>query len=115
ASGHVNVTGSTAFAPIVQEAAGSYQDLCPGASFGFDMRGSGEGLQFLDQAGRDGKADGQLVFSDGEKPEGMPALLPRPIAFVLFTLVVNADTGVSDLTTAQIKQIYDGKISNWHE
>ncbi|MFF5291403.1 PstS family phosphate ABC transporter substrate-binding protein [Paractinoplanes globisporus] len=115
ASGHVNVTGSTAFAPIVQEAAKSYQDLCPGATFAFDMRGSGEGLQFLDQAGRDGKADGQLTFSDGEKPSGMPALLPRPIAFVLFTLVVNGDTGVSDLTIDQIKQIYQGKISNWQE
>jgi len=115
AQGHVSVTGSTAFAPIVQEAAKSYQDLCPGATFAFDMRGSGEGLQFLDQAGRDGKADGQLTFSDGEKPSGMPALLPRPIAFVLFTLVVNGDTGVSDLTIDQIKQIYQGKISNWQE
>ena len=115
ASGHLTVAGSTAFAPIAQEAAKSYQDLCPGASFSFDMRGSGEGLQVLDQAGRDGKARDQLSFSDGEKPDGMPALLPRPIAFVLFTLVVNADTGVSDLSTTQIKQIYQGKISNWQE
>jgi phosphate transport system substrate-binding protein len=115
ARGHVNVTGSTAFAPIVQEAAKSYQHLCPGVTFAFDMRGSGEGLQFLDQAGRDGKAAGQLAFSDGEKPDGMPALIPRPIAFVLFTLVVNGDAGVDDLTVAQIQQIYQGRISNWRQ
>ncbi|WP_433374968.1 PstS family phosphate ABC transporter substrate-binding protein [Actinoplanes sp. CA-142083] len=115
ARGRLNITGSTAFAPIAREAAKSYQDLCPDATFSFDMRGSGEGLQFLDQAGRDGKADGQLAFSDGEKPDDMPGLLPRPIAFFLFTLVVNKDAGVADLTGEQIKQIYQGKISNWHE
>ena len=45
----------------------------------------------------------------------MPGLLSRPIAFFLFTLVVNADAGVADLSVDQIEQIYQGKVSNWRQ
>jgi ABC-type phosphate transport system substrate-binding protein len=111
AAGTLHVVGSTAFEPIVREAAASYRRQCPDASFGFDMRGSGEGLQALAAA-----ADpGTLAFSDGEKPDGFPALLPRPLAFFLFTLVVNDDAGVRDLTLDQIRRIYQGRVTNWSE
>jgi hypothetical protein len=73
------------FGPILREAAGSYADTCHGASFAFDIRGSGEGLRALNEA----KDPATLAFSDGEKPTGYPALLPRPIAFFLFALVAN--------------------------
>jgi ABC-type phosphate transport system substrate-binding protein len=112
ATGHLDVIGSTAFEPIVREAAHSYQDICPGATFAFDMRGSGEGLQKLNAAGQ---APTLLAFSDGEKPDGMPAVLPRPIAFFLFTLVANDDAGVQDLTLDQIRRIYRGQVANWSD
>jgi phosphate transport system substrate-binding protein len=111
AAGHLDVVGSTAFEPIVREAARSYQHQCPDASFGFDMRGSGEGLRTLAAS----KAPGTLAFSDGEKPDGLPALLPRPLAFFLFTLVVNDDAGVRDLTLDQIHRIYQGDVANWSD
>lgn len=111
ATGRLKVVGSTAFAPIVREAAESYRQLCPGAEFVIDMRGSGEGLQALHTT-----ADANtLAFSDGEKPDGMPALLPRPIAFFLFTMMTNAGTGVQDLTPEQIQRIYRGEVTNWQE
>ncbi|WP_250001078.1 PstS family phosphate ABC transporter substrate-binding protein [Actinoplanes sp. M2I2] len=112
AAGRLTVTGSTAFEPVIREAARSYQDVCTEASFSYEMRGSGEGLLALDRATE--KAD-VLAFSDGEKPEGMPALVARPIAFVLFTLVINAETGVRDLTTDQIRRLYRGDITNWKQ
>ncbi|GIE90006.1 substrate-binding domain-containing protein [Actinoplanes regularis] len=119
AAGRLTVTGSTAFEPIVREAARSYADLCPDASFSFDMRGSGEGLLTLNeaarQAGGEASTAGLLAFSDGEKPTGMPGLVPRPIAFFLFTIVVNAETGVHDLAQEQIQRIYRGEITNWKE
>lgn len=115
ASGHLRITGSTAFEPVVREAAKSYQDLCPGAGFTFDMRSTGEGLEALNQAGRNGGATDHISFADGEKPAGMPAILPRPIAFFLFTLVANDDAGVQDLTVDQIRRIYRGQVSNWSE
>jgi phosphate transport system substrate-binding protein len=108
AAGRLTVTGSTAFEPVVREAAKSYQAACTEASFSFAMRGSGEGLLALE-------GPGTLAFSDGEKPDGLPGIVGRPIAFVLFTLVVNGDTGVRDLTTDQIRRLYRGEISNWSE
>ncbi len=115
AAGRLTVLGSTAFEPVVREAAGSYRDTCPGASFAFDMRGSGEGLLALDRAGREGAAAEVLAFSDGEKPAGMPGLVPRPIAFFLFTPVVNGGTGVNDLSLDQVRRIYRGDVTNWRE
>lgn len=126
-SGTLEVTGSTAFEPVVREAAASYQDSCPGAVFSLDMRGSHDGLLALDRAGRDGgtgggdglaeggPAAGRLVFSDGEKPPGMPGLVARPIAFFLFTVVVDDDAGVNDLTVDQVRRLYRGQVANWQE
>ena len=108
ATGQLTVVGSTAFEPVVREAAKQYAKTCPGASFRFDMRGSGSGLRAL--AGTQ-----TVAFSDGEKPDGYPKLLPRPIAFFLFTLTVNADAGVEDLTVAQIRALYRGEIANWRQ
>jgi phosphate transport system substrate-binding protein len=71
----------------------------------------------LDQAGREkgsGSPD-QLAFSDGVKGDGYPQLLPRPIAFSLFTLVINKEAGVQDLSLQQIRQLYEGRITNWKE
>ena len=111
ATGKLTLVGSTAFEPVLREAAGSYADTCHGASFAYDIRGSGEGLRALNQA----KNSGILAFSDGEKPAGYPGLLPRPIAFFLFTLVANADAGVQDLTADQVRAIYAGHVANWKE
>jgi ABC-type phosphate transport system substrate-binding protein len=107
AKGRLSVTGSTAFEPVVREAADNYAATCPGASFGFDMRGSGEGL-------RNATPD-TVAFSDGEKPDGHPKLLPRPIAFFLFSLAINEEAGVEDLSVDQIRRIYRGEIVNWRD
>ncbi|WP_020666763.1 PstS family phosphate ABC transporter substrate-binding protein [Amycolatopsis nigrescens] len=115
AGGQLALTGSTAFAPVLKDAAASYQKTCPDAHFTLDAQGSGTGLERLNQEGRklESGSPNILAFSDGAKPDGYPQLLPRPIAFSLFTLLVNKDTGVGDLTLDQIKQLYDGQITNW--
>ncbi|WP_410655870.1 PstS family phosphate ABC transporter substrate-binding protein [Amycolatopsis sp. lyj-112] len=115
ASGQLVITGSTAFAPVLKEATSSYAKTCPGTSFTFDSRGSAEGLGSLNQAGQKDENPGVLAFSDGAKGEGFPRLLPRPVAFSLFTLVVNKESGVQDLSLAQIRDVYDGKIANWKD
>ena len=117
ATGSLTLTGSTAFTPVLQEAADAYQATCPGADFALDTQGSGEGLRKLDEAGR---ANGSgspdiLAFSDGAKGNGYPQLLPRPIAFSLFALVINNEAGVQDLSLEQIRQLYEGRITNWQE
>jgi ABC-type phosphate transport system substrate-binding protein len=111
AAGRLTLVGSTAFAPVVQEAADSYARRCPGADFAFDFNGSVEGLRALDGAG----GPDMLAFSDGAKGDGLPQLLPRPAAFSLFSLVANKEAGVQDLSLDQIRQLYDGRITNWSE
>lgn len=116
ATGELTIVGSTAFTPVLTEAADLYRKSCPGASFRLDTRGSVEGLRRLNEAGRHSAESSQIVaFSDGEKPDGYPQLLPSPIAFLLFTLVINKAAGVEDLTMPQIRQLYSGKINNWKQ
>ncbi|MDT0445582.1 substrate-binding domain-containing protein [Streptomyces johnsoniae] len=117
ATGRLTVTGSTAFAPVLREAAASYGDTCPGARVTIATEGSAAGLDELDEAGRE-HPDGRpamVAFSDGPKGGDHPALLPRPIAFSLFTLVINEEAGVQDLTADQIRDLYLGNVANWSE
>lgn len=115
ATGAVAVVGSTAFAPVLQEAAASYQKSCPGSAFSFQAQGSQNGLDLLD---RDKRAD-MIAFSDGDKGQvlgdDLPMLLPRPIAFLLFSVVVNTDAGVRDLTLAQVREVFAGRVTNWKD
>lgn len=119
AEGHLTLTGSTAFEPTLREAADRYRRSCPNVSFSLVNAGSQDGLVALDQAGRDGAAgaDHVLAFSDGSKqPDEFPQLLPRPIAFQLFTLVANDQDGVQDLPLVRVKEIFAaGKYRNWRE
>ncbi|WP_253889588.1 substrate-binding domain-containing protein [Actinokineospora diospyrosa] len=41
--------------------------------------------------------------------------MPRPVAFLLFTLVVDRHTNVADLTLDQVQQLYAGNITNWKQ
>ncbi|MGH3672155.1 MAG: PstS family phosphate ABC transporter substrate-binding protein, partial [Pseudonocardiaceae bacterium] len=119
ATGKLTLVGSTAFAPVLREAADAYKNTCPANEFTIETQGSGEGLLRLDQAGK-GNDSGSgnpdvLAFSVGAKRDGYPRLLPRPIAFSLFTLVINKGAGVQDLSLEQIRQLYAGSITNWTE
>ncbi|MDT0265029.1 substrate-binding domain-containing protein [Streptomyces sp. DSM 44915] len=117
ASGELTLTGSTAFDPVLRAAADSYRDTCPGAAIEVRTDGSAQGLAALNRAGRE-HPDGvpsMLAFSDGPKDDGLPQLLPRPVALSLFTLVVNEEAGVADLTPEQIRAVFDGRHTDWSE
>lgn len=127
AQGTLTLSGSTAFAPVVREAAKQYEKTCPDARIPItdnSFKGSVAGLDSLAAAGREAggskDADGaglsdRLAFTDGEKSVRRPQLLPRPVALSLFTLVTNKDTGVQDLSLQQVREIYTGRITNWQQ
>ncbi|WP_328760064.1 substrate-binding domain-containing protein [Streptomyces sp. NBC_00271] len=115
ATGTLTLSGSTAFAPVLQEAAKEYHRTCPDAFIPITadtFHGSVSGLDTLAAAGGKTKPTGsqglgdRLAFSDGPKSDGRPQLLPRPVALSLFTLVVNKDAGVQDLSLKQIRNIW---------
>lgn len=124
AQGSLTIVGSTAFKPVLAEAAQTYQRTCPEAHINTDqITGSGTGLEILNNAGTSDPAGSpaMLAFSDGSKDDQLTALLPRPIAFSVFTLAIHQDsdprkdTRVRDLTQQQIKDIYTGRITNWSQ
>jgi ABC-type phosphate transport system substrate-binding protein len=117
-AGELTLTGSTAFAPVLRDAADSYARACPGLAFSIDTQGSDAGLRALDQAGgtRNGEAVGDvLAFSDGPKNDGYPQLLARPVALSLYTLVAHPDTGIADLSADQIRRIQAGEFRSWSD
>ncbi|MFC8512948.1 substrate-binding domain-containing protein [Streptomyces sp. NPDC057257] len=124
--GTLRLQGSTAFAPAVTEAAKEYARLCEakGAKVVADegsFQGSGEGIAALEKAGADAGISGteglgdRVSFTDGPADGSHPQVLPRPIAYSLFTLVVNQDAKVRSLTLQQIRDIYTLKITNWSD
>ena len=122
--GTLRLSGSTAFAPAVTAAAKEYTRLCSakGADIPVDdgtFRGSGVGLTTLEKAGHDAGISGDdglgdhITFTDGPAGDGHAQDLPRPVVYSLFTLVVNKDAHVNNLTLRQIRDIYARKITDW--
>lgn len=116
AGGKLTLTGSTAFEPVLREAAEAYRETCgeQGVTFHHDYQGSKGGLEALMSESK-GRNTRTLAFTDGAKRDDQPLLLPRPVAFTLFTLVIHEDAGVQDLTLEQIGDLYGGRITNWKD
>lgn len=124
--GTLHLHGSTAFAPAVRAAAEDYLKRCKGADVSIPLadetfKGSTDAVTKLDQAGKnagikvgEGLGD-HLAFTDGLASNGHPRLIPKPVAFSVFTLVVNKDAGVENLNLAQIRDIFAGRVTNWTE
>ncbi|MFF7164058.1 substrate-binding domain-containing protein [Streptomyces sp. NPDC008086] len=124
--GTLYLHGSTAFAPAVRAAAEDYLTRCEGAGVAIPLesdtfKGSTDGVTDLDKAGLDadvpvGEGLGDhLAFTDGLASDGHPRLIPRPVAFSVFTLVVNKDAGVENLELDQIRRVFAGQVQNWSE
>ncbi|MFD3582806.1 substrate-binding domain-containing protein [Streptomyces sp. NPDC058683] len=118
AKGSLRVIGSTAFAPVITDAAEKYEKECEGASIHVDARGSTAGVRDLNTTGANWKKKGSpsvLALSDGPKPPDMPELQETRVALVVFALVVNDDVNLTNLSTADVRRLYRGEITNWKQ
>ncbi|MEU9388342.1 substrate-binding domain-containing protein, partial [Streptomyces sp. NPDC048279] len=76
------------------------------------------GIRDLDSAGTGWKKRGSppdLALSDGPKPPDMPELRENRVALVIFALVVNDDVPLTNLSTADIRRLYRGEITDWKQ
>jgi phosphate transport system substrate-binding protein len=109
-SGSITAAGSTALQPLVSAVAKQYEAKCSGASITVNLGGSGTGLANAENGSVD------IGNSDIFAKSGQEDLVDHQVAIVVFNLVVNSKvTGVSSLTTAQLKQIYSGQATNWSQ
>ena len=115
--------GSTAFAPAATQIASQFEQSCRGASIAVGasnaVTGSVSGLNALISTGdlHPGAAASQIAMSDGPAPTGgvYSRLVGTPIGVIIFTLVVNRQTHVYNLTSTQVREIFNGTISNWRQ
>ncbi len=113
-SGEVTAAGSSALLPLAQAAADKFMDSNPDCIVTVNGGGSGEGLkQVADGAIDIGNSD---VYAE-EKLDAAAAegLVDHEVCVITMAPVVNAELGVTDLTTEQLTDIFTGKITNWSE
>lgn len=114
--------GSTTWATIRKDVDSVLQRICPQFVLRytqppFDKPGSGTGIKML--------IDNQLAFSQSSRSikqeENSQAqqkgfrLKEIPVAIDGIAIAVNHNLNIPGLTTAQIKDIYTGKITNWQK
>jgi phosphate transport system substrate-binding protein len=102
------VSGSTALLPLVKQAAVDYQNAHPDVKISVAGGGSRVGVTQVAQRAVD------IGDSDIPAPN-QPSLVDHPVAVVTFGIVVNPQAGVKNLTTAQIRAIFSGKMTNWSQ
>ncbi|MEU2893917.1 PstS family phosphate ABC transporter substrate-binding protein [Streptomyces albidoflavus] len=129
ATGSLEVTGSTAFAPVAEELAEAYMEQCPGSKITVTAHGSTTGLRELAERGAAAKdgAPGLVALSDGPAPQGQETgdvgaeggegggLAGTRLAVSVFTLLAHADVPVRNLTLADLRRIYAGEVTDWRE
>ncbi len=108
-SGTLTVSGSTALQPLVTKVAADYTAKCTSASITVSGGGSSTGKANV-EAGSSGIGD-----SDTPASASQADLVDHKVAVVIFGVIVNNDTKVTNLTTAQIQGIYSGTYTNWNQ
>ncbi|MDD4423149.1 MAG: phosphate ABC transporter substrate-binding protein [Methanocorpusculum parvum] len=108
----ITLAGSTTVLPVAQIVADVYMDEHTTADIQISGGGSGVGVT----AAKEGTADIGMLSRDLKSSEKEGSSLKE---YVIgrdgIAVIAHPSNTVSDLTTAQIKDIYQGKITNWKE
>ncbi len=109
----LQIDGSSALQPFFQSAS-KYFDKGMGTNTTAVANGSGNGLKDV-EAGSVKIGMSDFFAQESSTPDAFKDLVDHRVAVVAFTLVVSKDLKdtVWNLTSAQIKDIYTGKITNW--
>jgi len=105
----VKVTGSSTMFPLVTALAKRFQLLRPGVSVRVEPGGSQHGID----AARNGQADIGMVsrtLTDADKDLFSFAIGRDGVGFVVHT-----DNHLSELSTANLRDIYTGRLINWNQ
>ena len=109
----ITIVGSTALQPLAEAVANNYRTNYPQTSIIVQGGGSGTGLSQV-QAGavNIGSAD---IFADQQEGISAQKLNDHIVAVSGIVPIVNKELGIKNLTMSQLRQIFTGQITNWHE
>lgn len=107
----VTVSGSTSVGPVMEILAEKFQAKNKGVSIEIQQVGTSAGIKNT----IDGTSEIGMASRDLKPEEKSSGLKETKIALDGIGIITNKSNTVKDLTTAQIKDIYTGKITNWKE
>lgn len=105
ASGPLAIGGSPYLASVLAKIDRDYADICPGLKVTLHS----DGIRALDlvQQGQIDMAETDVTANAGRN------LVDQPVAGLLYTLIASPDVSPTNLSSAQIRGIYAGQITNW--
>lgn len=107
----ISIVGSTTIAEPMEKLVAAYKET--GNSDNIEVQGNGSSAGI--KAAVEGTADIGMSSRELSEEEKAQGLVETVIAYDGIAVVVNPTNGVADLTKAQIKDIFEGKITNWSE
>ena len=113
-SGTVTGSGSSALLPLAKAAADAFMQENPDVTVRMNGGGSGEGLKQV-AAGSVNIGNSDVFASEKLDATQAADLVDHKVCTITMAPVVNKDLGVTDLTTAQLTDIFTGKTTNWKE
>ena len=108
-SGTVSTNGSTSMEKVIGALSEAFMQENSGVKVTYDATGSGTGIE----SAKNGSCD--LGLSSRKLKETETGLVAHTIALDGIAMIVNENSGVSNLTLDQVKQIFKGEITNWKE
>ena len=113
--GSITSAGSTALQPLVEAVAEAYQTACPNSTINVQGGGSGTGLTQVSQGAVDIGASDVFAEEKLATPDA-GALVDHQVVRQGWLMVSSPDvTGVTNLSTDQMTQIWTGAVTNWKD
>lgn len=113
-SGSITISGSTALLPLMEQAIDPYTKANPDAQINAQGGGSGSGLtQVSDGTVNIGNSD--IFAEESLSADKAKELVDHKVVAEGFGVVVSKNLGIDNLTSAQLKDIFSGKVTNWKE
>lgn len=107
----ISMGGSSSILPLANEIKDDYQAEVPGMQINYDGPGSSKGIEGI----KNGIYQFGFLSREVKDNEKTPDMVIQTIALDGIVIVVNNHNPITNLNSEQIKDIYQGNITNWKE
>ena len=116
-AGKIVIKGSTTVLPIAQKTAEAYMKQNPDVKISLSGGGSGNGMKALIDGSTDIADSSRFIKGKEVKLAVEKSIYPVPfaVAYDCIVPVVHPGNPIVNITMAQLKDIYMGKVKNWKE